>query len=240
MEPIKDIVALLLHHIQNLYSAEKQQLPALQMIIERAKNGSLKKALHHHTKLTEEQVKRLEKLPQLIKGEIDTATNVRTSVVPLSTEYVCKGMKGLIDEATEILNGELGEDVSDAAIIACVQKMEHYEITTYGTAHAYALELNLTKVEALLKETLDEEYDADNLLTALATTSLNKKAEPEDLKIANEAAAVSDEEPTTEVYTSGNNAHDEEEGESTRNIQSPGGRAGTSHRRYTSGESRGH
>jgi ferritin-like metal-binding protein YciE len=57
MEPIKDIVALLLHHIQNLYSAEKQQLPTLQMIIERAKNGSLKKALHHHTKLTEEQVK---------------------------------------------------------------------------------------------------------------------------------------------------------------------------------------
>jgi ferritin-like metal-binding protein YciE len=240
MEPIKDIVTLLLHHIQNLYSAEKQQLEALQMITERAKNGSLKKALQHHYKLTEEQVKRLEQIPQLITEKLDGAANIKTSVGTLNNEYVSKGMKGLIDEASEILNGQLSEDVTDAAIIACVQKMEHYEITTYGTAHAYAAELNLTKVEALLKETLDEEYDADDLLTALATTSLNKKAEPEGLQVSNEAQQITDDEPTTEVYTSGNNSEDEEEGASTRTIQSPGGRAGTSHRRYTSGESRGH
>jgi ferritin-like metal-binding protein YciE len=240
MEPIKDIVTLLLHHIQNLYSAEKQQLETLQMITEQAKNGSLKKALQHHYKLTEEQVKRLEQIPQLITEKLDGAANIKTSVGTLNNEYVSKGMKGLIDEASEILNGQLSEDVTDAAIIACVQKMEHYEITSYGTAHAYAAELNLTKVEALLKETLDEEYDADDLLTALATTSLNKKAEPEGLKTSNEVQRTTDDEPTTEVYTSGNNSEDEEEGASTRTIQSPGGRAGTSHRRYTSGESRGH
>jgi len=238
MEKITNLVSLLMHHVQNLHSAEEQMLQGLPTIIQQAKSGSLKKALEHHLKVTEEQKSRLEQIPQLIKEKMEQVPEV--SIEALDANYVCRGMKGLMDEATEVLALNLKETVADAAIIACVQKMEHYEISTYGTAHAYAAELHLTKVEQLLKQTLTEEYDTDELLTALATASLNKKAEPEDLKNANETKSVTDEEPTTEVYTSGNNAEDEDSGTSTRTIQSPGGRAGTSHRRYTSGESRGH
>jgi ferritin-like metal-binding protein YciE len=235
MKPINDLVGLLIYHLQNLYASENQQLQDLKVFIEKAKNGSLKKALEYHYEITEAQKIRLEQIPQLIKEQI-----IDIAVEPLNTDYVSKGMKGLMDEAIEILDNALPESVVDAAIIACLQKIEHYEITTYGTAYAYASELKLTKVEALLKEALNEEYDADDLLTALATASLNKKAEPQDLKLANERQAVTDEEPTTEVYTSGSNTDEAEEGSSTRTVQSPGGRAGTSHRRYADGESRGH
>jgi hypothetical protein len=71
---------------------------------------------------------------------------------------------------------DMTPEVSDAAIIAAAQKIEHYEISSYGTARAYAQELNLDDVEALLKETLDEEYEADDLLTQIAEERVNAKA----------------------------------------------------------------
>jgi ferritin-like metal-binding protein YciE len=77
------------------------------------------------------------------------------------------------------LHQNIDGDVIDAVIIGCVQKIEHYEICTYGTALAYAHELHLHKAAQLLKESLDEEYDADDLLTALATAAVNKHAAPE-------------------------------------------------------------
>jgi hypothetical protein len=93
--------------------------------------------------------------------------------------------------------------------------------------------MNLHKVESLLMETLQEEYDADDLLTTLAIAALNKEAIPEDLKVTDQSAQ--------ENFTGGETAgRPEKVSISERTINSPGGRAGTSHRRYGRGESRGH
>jgi ferritin-like metal-binding protein YciE len=225
---IKSLSGLLMQTIQNLYASETQMLNELPGIIEKAKHLSLRNGLNHHLSLTTEQKQRLEKIVALINE------NNADEQVQLNQEHISKGMTGLIEEAKETLAAGLEEDVTDAAIVAAIQKMEHYEISGYGTALAYAHQLHMTKAEALLNETLDEEYEADDLLTALATASLNKEAVHEDIKSVDEGSEDED--------TSNN-----ESSESTsfvhineRTINSPGGRAGTSHRRYGTGESRGH
>ena len=86
-------------------------------------------------------------------------------------------MKGIIEESNKIMGEDMNPEVMDAAIIGSAQKVEHYEICGYGTARSFARELNLTKVVELLQETLDEEYEADGLLTVLAESSINKQAE---------------------------------------------------------------
>jgi hypothetical protein len=86
-------------------------------------------------------------------------------------------MQGLIEEGEKIMAEEMSPEVLDAAIIASAQKIEHYEICGYGTARAFAKELNLMGVTQLLEETLNEEYEADDTLTELAVGRLNQKAE---------------------------------------------------------------
>lgn len=225
---IKDLADLLMHHIQNLYAAEEHMLQAMPSIIEKVHHSSLKNGLNHHLNLTKEQKERLEQIAQLLNQKIIEKS------VKLDAEHRCKGMMGLIEETIDMVEAGLEKDVTDAAIIACVQRMEHYEISTYGTALAYAKQLHIIKAEELLKETLNEEYEADDLLTALATASLNKEAVHQDINVVDQAKRDT-------------NSEDNESSESTsqihiteRTINSPGGRAGTSHRRYGSGESRGH
>lgn len=225
---IKTLSDLLLENVQNLYFAEEQMLQAMPSIIEKAKHSSLRNALEHHLGLTHEQKERLLKIASII-GEHKTDKQVK-----IDSSRMFKGITGLIEEAKDILHSELAEDVIDAAIIAAVQKMEHYEISCYGTAVAYARQLRMGKAEALLNETLDEEYEADDLLTALATTSMNKEAVHEDMK-----RSLNESEDTQ----TSNNQSSEGTAEvhiNERSINSPGGRAGTSHRRYGTGESRGH
>jgi hypothetical protein len=88
----------------------------------------------------------------------------------------CAAMEGIITEGEKLMKEDMSPEVSDAAIIAAAQKVEHYEISSYGTARAYAQELNLKKVEGLLKQTLEEEYEADDLLTELAESRINERA----------------------------------------------------------------
>src|SRR4030095_7553125 len=88
----------------------------------------------------------------------------------------CAAMEGIITEGEKLMKEDMSPEVSDAAIIAAAHKAEHYEISSYGTARAYAQELNLKKVEGLLKQTLNEEYEADDLLTELAESRINEKA----------------------------------------------------------------
>lgn len=225
---IKDLAALLMHLIQNLNAAEEHMMHAMPAIIEKVNHSSLKNALTHHLNLTTEQKNRLEQVAQLLNQK-----NLEQPA-ELNPEHICKGMMGLIEETHDILETGLEKEVTDAAIIACIQKMEHYEISTYGTALAYAHQLHLVKAEELLNETLNEEYEADDLLTALATASLNKEAVDQDIENFNQADSNtgSEENESTE---STSKIHITE-----RTINSPGGRAGTSHRRYGSGESRGH
>lgn len=151
---------LLAHEIVDLYSAEEQIIDALPQMIEKAQNQELKKALEEHLRVTEKQKKRLEKVHKLIQQQDDSDEELG------DTE--CKGMKGLIEEGQKAMKEDMEPEVMDAAIIACAQKIEHYEISGYGTARAFARELGMSEVEKLLSQTLDEEYEADDLLTTLA------------------------------------------------------------------------
>jgi ferritin-like metal-binding protein YciE len=229
METINDLSALLLHYIDNLSDAEKQIMEAMPAIIQKAKHQSLKNALQHHLSLSKEHNNRLQKVFSLLDKENKTAKTGKHQ-----TNITSKGIKGLLEEANELLNNDIDEDVNDAAIIGCVQKIEHYEICSYGTALAYAQQLQLHEAEVLLKETLDEEYDFDDLLTALATAALNKEALPE-------GAAAKSSDSTADENTGDNTMRKATPVTiSEKNVQSPGGRAGTSHRGYSTGESRGH
>lgn len=231
MDSINDLSDLLMFDVQNLFAAEQQLMQLMPSIIEKVHHNSLKNALTHHHNLTQEQIKRLQKIAELLNVKKGNTGNEHLADLSLQTN---KGMEGLIAEARQLLEMKLAEEVTDAAIIACVQKMEHYEICAYGTARAYANQLQLHKAEELLGETLNEEYDADDLLTALATAALNKEAVPEGMEFKDEPEI--DIEPTADEQPE----RPARESISERTVHSPGGRAGTSHRRYTSGESRGH
>ena len=236
MQKINDLADLLMHYVRNLYAAETQVLEAMPKIIQQVHHSSLKNALSHHLGLTEEQKKRLEKINKSLAEKRSPTAKAET--LTREANNLCKGIAGLLEEATEVLKADLSPDVTDSAIIACVQKIEHYEICTYGSALAFAVQLHLHDVEGLLKESLEEEYDADDLLTALATSALNKEALPAGTEAGDGETDREGQEDNFNYTEPGESSH--KISISERSINSPGGRAGTSHRRYGSGESRGH
>ncbi len=180
MEKLKDLRALLVHEVMDVYSAEEQILDALPMMIERAGNAKLKASLKDHMKVTRTQKQRLDKVQQLLKvSEDQKGKGKKGGLFGLfGGGQKCKGMEGIISEGNSIMKEDIDPEVLDAAIIASCQKIEHYEICAYGTLKAYAKELGLTQVVKLLDETLAEEYEADVLLTELAVFGgLNQKAE---------------------------------------------------------------
>ncbi len=180
MEKMNDLRDLLNHEIEDLYSAEEQIIAALPKMIEKAGNRTLKTALSEHLKITQEQKKRLDKVQQLMKkGEKEETGKKKGILSGLfgGGKHVCKGMQGIIEEGNKVISADMDPKVMDAAIIACTQKVEHYEICGYGTARSFARELNLTEVTNLLQQTLDEEYDADRKLTAMAEERINEEAE---------------------------------------------------------------
>ena len=169
---------LLQHEIDDLYSAEEQIIEALPKMVEKANNPALKKALQEHLEITKQQKKRLDQIKKLMeKG--GSASEEPGFLQRIFGGTKCKGTEGLIKEGEHIMKQDMDIQVKDAAIIASAQKIEHYEISGYGTARAYAMQLGLTEVEALLKETLDEEYEADDNLSALAFFDVNLDAEHE-------------------------------------------------------------
>ena len=181
MDKMNQLKDLLKHEITDLYSAEEQIIAALPAMIEKAKDRKLKKALQDHLKVTETQKQRLDDLMPML----DEDPPRKAFLSSLFGSKKCKGMQGLINEGEKVMGEEMDPDVMDAAIVGCVQKIEHYEICGYGTARAYAEELGLNEVEKGLKMTLDEEYEADDLLTELAVGRLNKEATPGRGKAAN-------------------------------------------------------
>jgi len=174
---------LLRHEILDLYSAEEQIIEALPKMIEKANNSNLKKALSDHLKVTEQQKNRLDRVKQLLAepgSEDETGENKPGFFSRLfggSNGEKCKGTEGLIDEGEKMMGEDMSPEALDAAIIASAQKIEHYEISGYGTARAFARELNMQEVAGLLTETLNEEYQADDQLTQLAVGRLNIEAE---------------------------------------------------------------
>lgn len=179
MEQMINLRDLLVHEIQDLYSAEEQIIEALPSMIEKANNNQLKKALQDHLKVTEKQKDRLDQVKKLLGTEDGEEGQSKGFFSKLfgGGATKCKGTEGLIKEGEKMMGENMTTEVRDAAIIASAQKIEHYEICGYGTARAFARELNLGDVAGLLEQTLNEEYEADDLLTALAVGRLNEEAE---------------------------------------------------------------
>lgn len=158
----KTMQDLLIEDLRDIYHAEKQIAKALPKMAKAAKSDQLRQAFEAHLEQTNGQIERL----QQIFEELDTRARGKH----------CDAMEGLISEAQEILEMGLAPEVQDAALIAAAQKVEHYEIASYGTLHAYATACGLGRVAELLDETLQEEKDTDTLLNKLAIGDVNKKA----------------------------------------------------------------
>ncbi|HYO22464.1 MAG TPA: ferritin-like domain-containing protein [Flavisolibacter sp.] len=180
MATLVNLRNLLDHEIEDLYSAEQQIMEALPLMAESATDRELKRTLKEHLRITKEQKRRLDQVKKLLKkesGEGEGSQGFLERMFGGSEGTKCKGMEGLIKEGQKVMGEEMDASVKDAAIIASSQKIEHYEISGYGTARAYAKELGLREVERLLAATLKEEYTADKLLNVLALNKVNLKAE---------------------------------------------------------------
>ena len=180
MAAIETLEELLKHELKDLYSAETQIIDALPKMIDASGSNELKKALQQHLTVTKTQKKRLDDIQKLL-GEEKAAPETKGFFANLfksnESEEHCKAMEGLIKEGNALLAEDMNPEVMDAAIIAAAQKIEHYEISSYGTARAYALQLRLSKVADLLEATLNEEYEANDSLTELALSEVNLDAQ---------------------------------------------------------------
>jgi len=179
MEKMNDLRDLLKHEIEDLYSVEEQIIDALPKMIEKANNKTLKNSLSEHLAITEEHKTRLDKMQGMMNKNDEQQEEKKGFLSGLfgGGSHVCKGMKGIIEEGNKMMGEDMTPEVLDAAIIACAQKVEHYEICGYGTARTYARELGLEQVAKILEQTLAEEYEADDRLTELAISRVNLKAE---------------------------------------------------------------
>jgi len=206
MEKMKDLRDLLKHEIEDLISAEQQIIEALPSMIEKAKNPQLRQALQEHLQVTEMQKTRLDKVMETLKANNgkEESKGIFNGIFG-GGEKVCKGMQGLIKEGEKIISADMNPQVLDAAIIACAQKIEHYEICAYGTVRAYANELKIPQVSQLLEQTLNEEYDADDLLTSLAIGGLNQEAEDRRSAKRNGSARSATEKSSSNGRSSGSN-----------------------------------
>jgi ferritin-like metal-binding protein YciE len=147
------------HELADLYDAESQLVVALPKMAAAASNDELRAAFEEHLEETRDHVRRLED----IRGQIGSSISEQ-----------CDGMRGLIREGDEIVNGSGDPAVKDAALISAAQRVEHYEIAAYGTARTLADELDLDDAKDFLDQTLDEESNADKLLTKIATGGMLK------------------------------------------------------------------
>ena len=115
--------------------------------------------MQQHLQVTKKQKDRLDEVMEHLGEENEE----KGGILGMFKGDKCLAMEGIIKEGEKLMKEDMSPEVSDAAIIAAAQKVEHYEISSYGTARTYARELNLDEVEDLLRQTLDEEYEADDL-----------------------------------------------------------------------------
>ncbi len=153
---------LFLNQIEDLYDAENRLTKALPKMAEAANSSQLKQAIEAHLTETRGHVSRLETIFRELNVEPKRET--------------CEAMKGLIAEGEEMIGAKGDPDVKDAALIAAAQRVEHYEISGYGTARTFAHRLGLTRAANLLQQTLNEEVAADRKLSTVAESSVNPQA----------------------------------------------------------------
>jgi len=161
---VDTLEALLVDELKDLYSAEKQIVRALPKIIKAVSTPELKEGLTNHLEETKNQVTRLEKIGDLLGKKM--------------TGKTCVGMKGVLEEGSEVLEDTEKGIVRDAALISACQRVEHYEMAGYGSARDFAKLLGQKEVAALLDETLAEEKNADKTLTG-ASKQVNLQAKQE-------------------------------------------------------------
>jgi ferritin-like metal-binding protein YciE len=159
---MKSLDELFLHFLQDVYYAERQLLKALPKMAKSAQEQALKDAFTTHREETAHHVERLEQVFEHL--------GKRARGVP------CEAIKGLIEEAEEVLEDSEPGAVRDAGLVACGQAVEHYEMARYGALIAWAQAAGQKEVVGLLQETLDEEKKADKLLNDLAMKKVNKAA----------------------------------------------------------------
>ena len=154
---------LYLDQLKDAYNAEKQLVKALPKMSKAATSPELRTALDEHLDVTRRQVERLEEIFQ----DLGKPASGKT----------CKGMSGIIEEGQELLQEDGDPEVIDAGIIAAAQRVEHYEMATYGTLRTFAEMRGDAKAARVLEEILNEEKEADERLTRIAESSVNARAQ---------------------------------------------------------------
>jgi ferritin-like metal-binding protein YciE len=154
--------SLFLDEIRDLYDAERQLVKALPKMGKAAGSDELRQAIDEHLRETEGQVERLAQVFEMLDQK--------------ATGKKCVAMTGLIGEADELIKSANQSSVRDAGIIAAAQKVEHYEISGYGSARTFARMLGYEGAASLLDETLNEEKNADSKLNDIAETQINEEA----------------------------------------------------------------
>jgi ferritin-like metal-binding protein YciE len=161
-ETLNSLADLFKHELKDLYDAEHQITDALPKMADKAHNPELKRAFQNHLAQTEKHIERLSSVFEHLGHDAE--------------RHKCDAMAGLIKEGGHILSADGCEDAIDAALIAAAQKVEHYEIASYGTCRALAQQLNDSYAAELLEQTLNEEKDTDEKLTAIAEGAVNPAA----------------------------------------------------------------
>lgn len=163
MKKLKNLEELFQHHLKDIYSAETQLAEALPQMRDRSSNKKLHNAFSQHLEETKNHKKRL--------SEIAKSMDIDLSGVN------CKAMEGLIQEAKSFISEDADDSVRDAGIIADAQRIEHYEISAYGTAAQFAKALNHQEAAEKLHQTLEEESNTDQMLSQIAIDNINVQAE---------------------------------------------------------------
>lgn len=156
---------LFLDELADIYNAEQQLTKALPKLAKAAQSDELREALEQHLEETEEHISRLEQVAESLDETLKRKT--------------CKAMKGLLEEGDEIVKEQKNSSALDAGIIAACQKVEHYEIATYGTLCAWAEQMGHDEALKLLQQTEEEEAAADETLTEVAENIANERAQSE-------------------------------------------------------------
>jgi ferritin-like metal-binding protein YciE len=155
---------LFIDQLKDLYSAENQLIKALPKMAKASNSQDLRKGFEQHLEQTKKQASRIEEIFE--KHELNGSPRGKK----------CIGMEGLIKEGEELLKEQMEPDVRDAGLIAAAQKVEHYEIASYGTARTYAETLGYREAARLLQKTLEEESRVNEKLTAMAESHINPDA----------------------------------------------------------------
>lgn len=159
---IKTVEDLFIHELSDIYSAEKQLTKSLPRLARAATEPKLKQAFETHLEETQGQIERIDQVVEVLGIKLK--------------RIKCAAMEGLVEESREVIDEIEAGPVRDAALIGGAQKVEHYEIASYGTIAAIAKQLGYADALPLLLATLEEEKATDEKLTLLAEQGGNQKA----------------------------------------------------------------